>query len=150
MPGQDREIVIELPPPPASRSRDNVLDWREALLVRASSAAERVTESLSKGSDSPATVFVNHEKIEVQVDFWLVDPEPSEDESCWPDIDNLIKDVLDALQGALFLPGKQRDQRRLFRSDKQVYRLIAEKHHRSPTSECGGRLVIRPYRRTDS
>ena len=60
-----------------------------------------------------------------------------------------VKDAHDALQGAVGLPGKDRDERRLIKSDKQVYRLIAEKHHQNGENGVGGRLLIRPYRKNE-
>ena len=128
MSNQARQLEIPLPPIPSNRQR---MEWRESILARANHAAKET-----------GLEFVDHEKVEVVVVFFLRDPES--DDSSWPDIDNLIKDAHDALQGALGLPGKSRDDRRVIRSDKQIYRVVAEKHHHLEDG-AGGRLLIRPY-----
>jgi len=150
MSDKSREIVIDLPILPVSWRRESVLEWRTELLARASRAAGTLEGAVGVALEVPELPFVNHEKLEVTVEFYLRNADPAPDDASWPDIDNMVKEALDALQGALFLPGKQRDPRRLFRSDKQVYRLVAEKHHRPAEDQRGGRLIVRPYRSGES
>ena len=95
----------------------------------------------------PGFFFDENDKVEVVVVFYLREPE--REESCWPDIDNLAKALLDALQGLVLGAGqKSRDrENRVLRTDKCVYRLVAEKHHGEAWQSSGGRVLVRPYRR---
>lgn len=67
------------------------------------------------------------------------------------DVDNRLKDVLDALQGH-FRDKKATRARRLFKNDNCVYRVTVEKrkvpklYKNRPDDAPGGRLLIRPYR----
>jgi hypothetical protein len=142
MPEKVREVRLPLPGIPSS-NREKRKKWRSEILKRASEEAARVgLGHLDAGSGFK-------EKVEVFVVFHLREEES--DESCWPDIDNLLKDVHDALQGALGSSAKgitkreSRDMRRIFRSDKQIYRVVAEKRHGVEDERCGGQLIIRPY-----
>jgi hypothetical protein len=64
------------------------------------------------------------------------------------DVDNRLKDILDALQGRFGGPKSRRTAARLIDNDNQVCRVVMEKQ---PTpkmyrEDAGGRLSIRPYR----
>lgn len=63
------------------------------------------------------------------------------------DVDNRLKDILDALQGK-FRSSKSFGERPLIGNDNQIYRVLIEKQQppkRYPVA--GGRLLIRPYKR---
>ncbi len=62
------------------------------------------------------------------------------------DLDNRLKDILDALQGRF---GRSKSPHRLIENDSKVYRILMEKQ-KIPKGfgyNAGGRLMIRPYRR---
>ena len=64
------------------------------------------------------------------------------------DVDNRLKDILDALQGRFTGPlGKLKP---LMENDNQVYRALVEKlptpkRYKNKKSSPGGRIIIRPY-----
>jgi Holliday junction resolvase RusA-like endonuclease len=63
------------------------------------------------------------------------------------DVDNRLKDILDALQGK-FRGSKSFAKTPLIGNDNQIYRVLIEKQQ--PPKRCplaGGRLLIRPYQR---
>ncbi|HSP63086.1 MAG TPA: RusA family crossover junction endodeoxyribonuclease [Pyrinomonadaceae bacterium] len=60
------------------------------------------------------------------------------------DVDNRLKDILDALQGRF---GPDRARKRLIENDRQIWRVVMEKQ-RIPKKfgdDAGGRILIRPY-----
>ena len=64
------------------------------------------------------------------------------------DVDNRLKDVLDALQGRFGGPKSVRTKRRLIKNDNQVCRVVMEKQSipKMFGDDAGGRLLLRPYR----
>jgi hypothetical protein len=131
--------TLEIALPPLARNKD-LGEWRRLILARARAEADRI---------KPGFFFDENDKVEVEVIFYLREPEC--EESCWPDIDNLAKELLDALQGLKLGEGmKSRDkQNRVLRTDICVYRLVAEKHHGEDWKNRGGRVRVRPYRRRE-
>jgi Holliday junction resolvase RusA-like endonuclease len=71
------------------------------------------------------------------------------------DVDNRLKDVLDALQGAFYakVNGKLRAENRVIRNDRSVCRVIVEKqempkkYKNRPGKAPGGRLLVRAYKK---
>jgi hypothetical protein len=64
------------------------------------------------------------------------------------DVDNRLKDILDALQGRFGGPKSPRTKSRLIENDNQVCRVVMEKQPIPKLfgDDAGGRLLIRPYR----
>lgn len=62
------------------------------------------------------------------------------------DVDNRLKDILDALQGRF---GRSRSSHRLIENDNKVLRVVIEKRLRpkNPNIKSGGWLRVRPFRR---
>jgi len=63
------------------------------------------------------------------------------------DVDNRLKDILDALQGRF---GSSRSSRRLIENDNRVCRVVMEKQMLPKLlrrHESGGKIMLRPYRR---
>ena len=63
------------------------------------------------------------------------------------DVDNRLKDILDALQGRFGGPKSVRAKYRLIENDRQVSRVVIEKQPipKSLSDDAGGRLLIRIY-----
>ncbi|HEV8436533.1 MAG TPA: hypothetical protein VGT40_00395 [Methylomirabilota bacterium] len=63
------------------------------------------------------------------------------------DVDNRLKDILDALQARFGGPKSTRRKYRLFQNDRQVSRVVIEKQPipKALSDDAGGRLLIRPY-----
>lgn len=65
------------------------------------------------------------------------------------DVDNRLKDILDALQGRFGGSKAIQSKLRLIRNDRQVCRVVIEKQTipKSLGDNAGGRLLVRPYER---
>ncbi len=63
------------------------------------------------------------------------------------DVDNRLKDILDALQGRFGGTKSARSKLRLFDDDRQVSRVVMEKQPvpKALGDRDGGRIMIRPY-----
>jgi len=63
------------------------------------------------------------------------------------DVDNRLKDILDALQGRFGGSKSARAKWRLFSNDRQVCRVVIEKQPipKNLDDDAGGRLLIREY-----
>lgn len=66
--------------------------------------------------------YSSADKLEVEIRFHLTNPKLT-----ILDLDNRLKDVLDALQGFIGEKGKSGALRPIIPNDNQIYRLIAEK-----------------------
>jgi len=64
------------------------------------------------------------------------------------DVDNRLKDILDALQGRFGGPKSLRPATRLIENDNQVCRVLIEKQPipKAFGDDAGGKVLIRPYR----
>jgi hypothetical protein len=66
------------------------------------------------------------------------------------DVDNRLRDIMDALQGQLGGYGKKRmnPKHRVIRNDRQVWRVTIEKSERPPKlrETAGGRLTLQRMR----
>jgi Holliday junction resolvase RusA-like endonuclease len=63
------------------------------------------------------------------------------------DVDNRLKDILDALQGRFGGSKTTRSKTRLFDNDRQVSRVVIEKQPipKNLDDDAGGRIMIRAY-----
>ena len=81
------------------------------------------------------------DKLEVEVRFHLTNPKLT-----ILDLDNRLKDVLDALQGFVGEKGKSGVLRPIIPNDNQIYRLIAEKKLAPKSNrEALSTITIRKY-----
>lgn len=62
------------------------------------------------------------------------------------DVDNRLKDIMDALQGRAGGPKKFRNHSPIIPNDKQIYRVIIEKAFPPKQSQGLGHLVIKRYK----
>ena len=134
---QPRTISSRLPP---YVSKDNGFEWRRRILSMVRQARDEAKPSLLRTA-----------KVEVIVLFYLAKVKRSDKQ----DVDNLLKHVLDALQGHVGGPKSRKAKNRIIRNDTQVCRVVVEKQYRpkmySGRDEgglvtAGGRIRIRPYR----
>jgi len=83
------------------------------------------------------------DKLEVEICFHLSNPKLT-----ILDLDNRLKDVLDALQGFIGDKGKSGALRPIIPNDNQIYRLIAEKRLAPKMNRAAlSTMVIRSYNR---
>ena len=124
MPKRRQTLQIALPAYERDRSR-----WRERILAQALKAAT-----------AAAVAYTDSDSLEVVVLLYLREGK----RLTIHDVDNRLKDVLDALQGRC---KHVRRVRRLLKDDRQVVRVVVEKQKvpKSLPDTIGGRLLIRPY-----
>ena len=120
MPKQSRTIRVTLPGYQKDRSR-----WRQRILDTVLDAG------ITCDDDEPLEVVVllymtKGKRIAIH------------------DVDNRLKDILDALQGRF---GSRRARKRLIENDNRVHRAVIEKQPipKGFSEEAGGDLLIRPY-----
>jgi|SRR5712692_1858523 len=90
--------------------------------------------------------YANTDKLEVEIRFYLRNSKLTK-----LDLDNRLKDVLDALQGMIGEKGKSGELPAIIPNDNQVYRLIAEKRLPPKANlEALSTIVIRRYDRHGS
>lgn len=85
--------------------------------------------------------YVDGDRLEVQVRLYL-----PEARLVHHDVDNRVKDVLDALQGRLGGPKSIRPKIRMIHNDRAIYRLVVEKSAPPGQSLGLGHLTIRKLR----
>lgn len=69
-----------------------------------------------------------------------------EDEIGWHDVDNRLKDIMDALQGRAGGPKTARALRPIVPNDSQIYKVTIEKRTPPPQSLEFGHLIIKKIR----
>jgi hypothetical protein len=121
-------ITVALPGYERDRGR-----WRRAIHSAAFQAAAKA-----------GVLYDDNEPLEITVLLFLKEGK----RLLIHDVDNRLKDILDALQGRF---GRAKSPHHLIRNDSNVYRVVMEKQKipklYGADSNPGGRLMIRPYRR---
>ncbi len=85
--------------------------------------------------------YTDREKLEVRVRLYLNEPKLH-----MSDVDNRLKDVMDALQGQIGGAGKKRRRvKRIIPNDSQIYRVTVEKALPPKQSHDLGHLTIKRY-----
>jgi hypothetical protein len=64
----------------------------------------------------------------------------------WHDVDNRLKDIMDALQGRAGGPKAERALRPIIPNDSQIYIVKIEKRTPPPQSRGFGHLIIKRYK----
>jgi len=85
--------------------------------------------------------YSENDKLEVEVRLYL-----KNSALAVHDVDNRLKDILDALQGRAGGPKSKRTLRPIIPNDRQIYRVIVEKSPPTRQSRGLGHLTIRKYR----
>lgn len=102
-----------------------------------------IHEAIVKAQEQGDVQYSNTDKLEVEIRFHLRDRKLT-----ILDLDNRLKDVLDALQGMVGEKGKSGGLRPIIPNDNQIYRLIAEKRLAPKVNrEALSTIVIRRYDR---
>jgi Holliday junction resolvase RusA-like endonuclease len=78
-------------------------------------------------------------RVFIELDFRLAPDQLGRNE---PDLDNLIKSTIDALEGVL--GERQRTGVRVEADDVRVERILASKRHTAPDETPGARIIVRP------
>lgn len=123
-----RPLTLKIRIPPYSSPRNA---WRRQL-HKAISAVQR--KSL--------VTYLLTDKLEVEVRLYMKGSALE-----LHDVDNRLKDILDALQGRAGGPKHERTLRAIIPNDHQVYRVIVEKSSPPGQSHGRGHLIIRRLRR---
>jgi len=125
MPKPRKTLRIPLPPYLAPR-----LAWRKGLLraIRRAKRARRIT-------------YDESDHLALNIRLYLVGRKLDR-----IDVDNRLKDIMDALQGQIGGEGKKikKPRDRIIRNDRQVWRVTIEKFERPPKLKdtAGGQLTI--------
>jgi hypothetical protein len=105
-------------------------EWRRAIHA-----------AIVKIQDQGNVQYSDTDKLEVEIRFHLRDRKLT-----ILDLDNRLKDVLDALQGMIGEKGKSGELRAIIPNDNQIYRLIAEKRLAPKVDrDALGTIEIRGY-----
>jgi len=118
------KLAIRIPP---YRSPKN--SWRRDIHKIASSAAERAGVSY-KSSDM----------LELTVRLYLDDKG-----LYWHDVDNRLKDIMDAMQGRAGGSKKIRTLSAIIPNDRQIFRIVIEKSLPPKQSKGFGHLIVTKY-----
>jgi hypothetical protein len=124
MTGKARTIRVNLP----GYQRDRY-GWRRQIL-----------EAALRAKVDAGVSYAEEERFEVVVLLYLA---PGKRHHIH-DVDNRLKDILDALQGRF---GPERATTRLIEDDRYISRAVIEKQPipKSQPDDAGGKLLIRPY-----
>jgi len=86
--------------------------------------------------------YTSKDKLEIYLRLYFREPDVSK-----IDVDNRLKDVMDALQGQIGGAGKKRrNTKRVIRNDSQIYRVTVEKGLPPKQSHDLGHLTIKKYK----
>jgi Holliday junction resolvase RusA-like endonuclease len=97
---------------------------------------QQVHEAVRERQLSSPVTYKEGEKLEVELVLYLSDLQIS-----FHDVDNRLKDVLDALQGRA--GGAARSLRPIISNDNQIFRVVVEKKIAPPQSHRKGHLTVR-------
>jgi Holliday junction resolvase RusA-like endonuclease len=119
-----KKIKVRLPHYQSPRNK-----WRKEII-------SRVDKALGKNIK-----YTEKDRLELEVLFYFDDSKVS-----FMDVDNRLKDVMDALQGRLGGPKSKKKGPAIIPNDRQIFKVTVEKR-RSPKQIKGeGHLLIRKYR----
>jgi Holliday junction resolvase RusA-like endonuclease len=107
-------------------------EWRRAIHAE-----------LSKAVTAQAVEYRPEDKLELIVTLYI-----TEDKIGWHDVDNRLKDIMDALQGRAGGPKWERSLRLIVPNDHQIHKVTIEKRTPPPQSHGLGHLIIRKHEET--
>jgi hypothetical protein len=106
------------------------LKWRRLIL-----------KAVRREQNRKGIKYSDSERLELRVRFYLQHPALS-----MHDLDNRLKDIMDALQGRIGGPKARKPRNPIIPNDSQVWRILAEKGAPPPQSHGLGHLTIRRFR----
>lgn len=106
----------------------------------------RILENVHQAADKNSIRYEPDQALEVEVKLYMTRGKRHDIH----DVDNRLKDILDALQGRFRGPGGKK--LRLIENDNKICKASIEKRptpkvFKNRKENAGGRIVIRPYRR---
>ena len=104
-------------------------DWRKAIHAE-----------VSKCADTQGVTYSPTARLELTVTLYI-----PENKLGWHDVDNRLKDIMDALQGRAGGPKHQRQIKAIIPNDHQIHRVTIEKKLPPPQSHGQGHITIRKY-----
>jgi len=96
---------------------------------------------LIKAATAQAVVYRPGDRLELFVTLYL-----TEGEIGWHDVDNRLKDIMDALQGRAGGSKAVRTLSVVVPNDHQIMKVTIEKRTSTPQSHGWGHLIIRKYK----
>lgn len=129
MPKRPLKLSVRIPPYRAPRN-----EWRRQI-------HGAVFEKLRSSEVS----YTSSDRLEIRVRLYMDDISLS-----FHDVDNRLKDIMDALQGHVGGSKTTRRLRPIVPNDSQIYRVVVEKGSPPRQSLGLGHLTIRGIRRADS
>jgi hypothetical protein len=105
---------------------------------------KQLHKAILKRQQKSHVSYLKNDKLEVEVRIYM-----SYTALRFHDVDNRLKDVMDALQGRAGGPKKKRTLDPIIANDKQIYRVIMEKAPIPWQSHGLGHLTIRRFRQWD-
>lgn len=84
--------------------------------------------------------YTTDQKLELNITLYLTEPQIE-----FHDVDNRLKDIMDALQGRMGGSKKEQPHKRLIPNDRQIYKVTIEKKRPPIQSHGLGHLKIRKY-----
>ena len=128
MPKRPLKLSIRIPPYRGPRNA-----WRKQLHKAI----------LKQQQESPVS-YRDSDRLEVEVRLYMEDTALR-----FHDVDNRLKDIMDALQGRAGGTKKKPSLAPIIPNDKQIYRVIMEKAPIPWQSHAFGHLIIRRFRQWD-
>jgi len=121
-----RHQTLHVRIPPYQAPRNN---WRRAIHAE-----------ITRAASFHNIVYQRDDKLELVVILYM-----KADALTWHDVDNRLKDVMDALQGRAGGPKSEQDLHAVVPNDYQIYKVTIEKKVAPPQS-CGlGHLIIKKH-----
>ena len=124
MPKKHLKLDVRLPAYQAPRNK-----WRRAIHA----------EVLRELKDANLR-YSREDRLEIQIGLYL-----GKNSLQIHDVDNRLKDIMDALQGRAGGPKSKHRFRRIIQNDAQVYRVVIEKSNPPRQARGRGHLTIRKY-----
>ena len=124
--GKRRQTLhVRIPPYRCPRN-----EWRRAIHAE-----------LIKATAAQGTRYTTTDKLELAVTLYM-----PEAEIAWHDVDNRLKDIMDALQGRAGGPKTEHRLQTVIPNDHQIHKVTIEKRIPPPQSHGLGHLVIRKHK----
>lgn len=103
----------------------------------------KIHAELVRTLNSHSIEYTEDDKIELRIILYM-----RKNEIVFHDVDNRLKDIMDALQGRMGGSKKKHEFKRIISNDKQIYKVTIEKRTPPKQSLGLGHLLIREYKET--